>query len=72
MSDKRTLEVIHREYSQMCSQAGHLGYQIVTLQKDLDLLHTQLRELNFEAAKLQADEKAAPAEAVKPSESESV
>lgn len=63
MSDKRTVEAIHKDYSQLCSQAGHLQYQIVTLQQDLDILNKQLRELNLEAAKLAAEDKKSQEEA---------
>lgn len=66
MSDneqKRTVEVIHREYSQLCSQAGHLQYNITVLTKDLELLNEQLKSLNLEAAAIQAN--AAPVEGAK-------
>jgi len=46
---KRTLEDIRNEYSQMCAKAGHLQYQIAELSKDLGVMNTQLRDLNFEA-----------------------
>lgn len=59
MSDKRTVESIHGEYTQACARAGHTSYQIFTLTKDLELIHQQLRDLNLEASKLQAEEKAA-------------
>lgn len=56
--EKRTVEIVHREYSQLCAQAGHLSYQVATLAKDLDLVHETLRSLNLEAAKLKAEESA--------------
>ncbi len=58
MSDKRTVEQIHKEYSQLCTQAGHLQYQILVVSQDLELLNKQLRELNLEAAKIAAEDKA--------------
>jgi len=56
MSDnkERTVEVVHQEYSQLCARAGHLQYQVAVLSKDLEVVNEQLRELNFEAAKLSA------------------
>jgi hypothetical protein len=61
MSEKkeRTVPEISQEYSGLCTKAGHLQYQINTLQKDLELLNGTLRDLNLEAAAVQA--KAAPA-----------
>ncbi len=61
MSDKkeRTIESIHAEYSQICAKAGHAQYQIETLKKDLDILNGQLRDLNIEAAALDAKTKEA-------------
>lgn len=56
MSDERTVETIHREYSDLCAKAGHFQYTIVTVQKDLDLVNEQLRALNLEAAALKAKE----------------
>lgn len=50
--NKRTEEVIYREYSELALKAGQLQYQIVTIQKDLDLVNEQMRALNFEAAAL--------------------
>ncbi len=56
----RELPVIQQEYQNLCVKAGHLQYQIVTLQKDLDALNSTLRDLNFEgagaAAKAKKDE----------------
>lgn len=63
MSDsKRTLPVINQEYANLCVKAGNLQYQIVVFQTDLALLNEELRELNFEAAKLQAEAKETKAE----------
>lgn len=57
--EPRTVEIIHKEYSAVCSQAGHIQYQIFTLKKDLEILNQQARDLNFEAAQLQAAPKVA-------------
>lgn len=57
---KRTLDTIRTEYSQICSQAGHIQYQIATLSKDLELLNSQLRDLNMEATKLSKEQVEAP------------
>lgn len=54
---KRTIEVIHKEYSELCAKAGHLNYQVYTLTKDLEILHQQMRDLNLEASKLSAEAK---------------
>lgn len=59
MSEKRTVEQLSGEYAQLCQKAGHLNYQIHAISKDLELVNEQLRELNLEAATLQASEKAA-------------
>jgi len=61
MSEKRTVEVIQREYSNLCAKAGHVYYQIATLEKDLELISASLRDLNIEAAT--AAKEAAPAAA---------
>lgn len=53
---ERTVDGIQNEYAGICTRAGHLQYQIFTLNKDLDLLNAQMRELNFEAAKLKSQE----------------
>lgn len=64
---KRTIADIQAEYQGSCTRAGHLQYQVFTLQKDLDLLNDKLRELNLEAAAVQRaeDEAKAAAEAPK-------
>jgi len=53
----RTLEDIKKEYADGCVKAGHIQYQLFTLSKDLEVLNNSLRDLNFEAAKLQTEEK---------------
>lgn len=47
---KRTKEAIAREYSELCTKAGHAAYQIATIQKDIDLMQSTMRDLNLEAA----------------------
>lgn len=60
----RTKEEIAREYSNLATKAGHAAYQIVTIQKDIDLMQVTMRDLNIEAATAARRE----AEAAKPSE----
>lgn len=55
MSDKRTFETIQTEYQQLALRAGHTQYQIHALSKDLALLNEQMRDLNFEGAKIKAE-----------------
>lgn len=50
MSSKRTKEDIAREYSNLCTKAGHAAYQVATIQKDIDLMQATMRDLNLEAA----------------------
>lgn len=56
----RTIPEIQAEYSQLCARAGQLQYQIYCLQKDLDLANGTLKDLNFEAAAIQAKQTEAP------------
>lgn len=59
---QRNLQDIQQEYITLCNKAGHLQYQIFVLDKDLSILNDTLRNLNFEAAALQAKApEAAPA-----------
>ena len=62
--EKRTIDQIHQLYSQVCTKAGHLAYQIKIMSEDLELVQAQLKSLNQEAARLAA-EQAAPGEGVK-------
>ncbi len=57
----RTVEAIQNEYTQLCVRAGHTQYQIAQLQKDLELMNRSLRDLNLEAATVQAKNLAADA-----------
>jgi septal ring factor EnvC (AmiA/AmiB activator) len=56
----RTIKDIQDEFSSLCTRSGHLEYQVFTFKKDIDLLNTRMRELNFEAAALQGKQQAAP------------
>lgn len=58
---ERTLEDIKQEYGNYCLQAGDLNYKIFTHNKDLEIVNSRMRDLNFEAAALQgAQAKEAP------------
>jgi len=60
----RKIDEITREYQRVCMQAGHLQYQINTLETDLRLHNETLRNLNLEAAnskKAEDEAKAQPA-----------
>lgn len=55
----RSVEDIRQEYSNLCTKAGHIQYQLKVWKDDLDLLNDQLKELNLEAAKAAQAEQAA-------------
>lgn len=57
----RTIPEIQADYQALCTRAGHVQYQIVTLEKDLAAVNESLRDLNLEASKVQADQAAAKA-----------
>lgn len=65
MENKRTIEEIQREYGQLCAKAGNAQYQVATIQKEIDLINDRLRDLNLEAAAVQAAEAKAAQEAAK-------
>lgn len=52
--EPRTLDNVRSEYHNLCLQAGNLQYQIHALSQDLETLNLQLRDLNLEAAAIQA------------------
>lgn len=54
---KRTLAEVHQEYANICSKYGNLVYQSNVFRCDAELLFEQLKELNFEAARIQSDTK---------------
>lgn len=64
---KRTKEVISREYANLATRVGHANYQIHTLQKDIELHLSTMRDLNLEAAAAENAEKQAAAAAAKES-----
>lgn len=55
---KRSIPEIQAEYQNLALRAGHIQYQIVTMQGDLELLNKSLRDLNLEAAAVKAEEDA--------------
>lgn len=57
----RTMQDINREYQQCCLHAGEAQYQLGVIAEGLERTNLRLRQLNNEAAKLQA--KAAAADA---------
>ncbi len=66
MSDKkepRTVPELSQAYSQLCAKAGDLQYKIHCLKKDLDMVNTELRETNLEAAVVIGKENKAKEEA---------
>jgi hypothetical protein len=65
MSDKkeRSLDEIKQDYNNLCARAGHASYQIKVLSDDLELLHSQLKDLNLEAAAIAAKKPVEAAEA---------
>lgn len=70
---ERTVQQIQEEYQQLAFRAGNNQYQIYTLERDLDVLNSKMRELNFEAAAAQqaeAAKKAAEAAQVAKKESQ--
>jgi len=50
----RTLKEVEQEFSNLLVKSGHLQYQIKVLSDDLNVLNEQIKELNFEAAKINA------------------
>lgn len=46
------MEVITKEYGDLCAKAGHIQYQISVLTSDLEALNLKLKDLNLEAAAL--------------------
>lgn len=49
VENKRTLADLQQEYSQLCSTAGHLEYQIFALQSELDSVNNALQSISLEA-----------------------
>lgn len=55
----RSMKEVEQEYSQLILKAGQLQYQVKIGQDDLSLLNEQLKDLNFEAAAINAAAKKA-------------
>ena len=68
----RTIPEIQAQYQSLCTRLGHVQYQVFTHQKDIETINSTLRDLNLEAASVQAAEnKAKEAElAAPPTEAE--
>lgn len=65
----RTIPEIQQEYTNLCTKVGQLQYHIYTLEKDLEMANSSLRDLNLEAASVKGAEETAKAEAAKSAES---
>lgn len=55
-TEKETIESLQNSYSQLCTKAGHLNYQIGIFSKELASLNAQMEEINHKAAALKAAE----------------
>lgn len=66
--EERTMLDIQNQYTSLCNKAGHLQYQLSVFKKDLEIINSSLRDLNFEAAALQAKEAEAAAATTVPTE----
>jgi regulator of replication initiation timing len=65
MSNKRSVNEVQQDYTNLCAKLGHLVYSQHALGLDKDLILEQLKDLNLEgheAQKREAAEKAALAE----------
>lgn len=60
----RSMKEVEQEYGNLVARSGQLQYQIVVLGQDLALLNEQIKELNFEAAKINAAAKEEAAKAL--------
>lgn len=63
---KKTVEDLQREYSQLCSKAGHLQYQVHALSAELASVNEALKAINLEAAAIvpEAPKSEAPSETI--------
>ncbi len=59
---ERTVEIIHQEYSQLAAKLGHLLYTAHVHSADAELVKERMKDLNLEAAELQAKQAAPKAE----------
>lgn len=57
-AQSRSVAEIQQEYTGLAMKSGQLQYQVFTLSKDLEILNKQMRDLNFEAAAVNAREAA--------------
>lgn len=55
---EKTVEDLQREYTQLCSKAGHLQYQVSMLTAELSVVNESLKAINLEAAALAQQVKA--------------
>lgn len=63
MADRRKMEEIQAEYQSVAMKLGHTLYQEWTFKKEVELLNERLRDLNLEAAAVQAETAKAKADA---------
>lgn len=56
---KRKMEDIHKEYMEICGQAGDKQYRKEILTSELVQINTRLLQLNQEAAAVQSEQAAA-------------
>lgn len=54
--ETRTVVQVQSDYQNLCTRAGHVQYQLFTLEKDLSMINESLRNLNLEAASITAQE----------------
>lgn len=52
----RSKDDVARDYTSLCNRVGHARYQIATLEKDIEMNLSTMRDLNLEAASLAAKE----------------
>lgn len=60
---KRSVQEIQQEYQNLAFKSGNLQYEISQKKKDLDLLNSSMRDLNFEYIAAKEAEDAKPKEA---------
>lgn len=54
LTKERTMQDVQNDFGRLCQKAGHLQYEITIKNKDLELLNSTIKDLNFEAAAIQA------------------
>lgn len=54
---KRALEVVQKEYSQYCAQAGETQYRIKVLEQQMTVMYQKINDLNVEAENLAKEAK---------------